>query len=107
MESAAFGDVYTEARAWLEHNWDPDLPLRDWWQRLADSGWGFPTWPEGAYGRGLTADAARLVVDARRDARVAPPPAGIAQNLAGPTIVAHGTPKQQARFLPGIVTGEI
>ena len=106
-EPDVVGDVYAEARAWFEQNWDPDLALREWWQRLADSGWGFPTWPEGTYGRGLSGDAARMVADARRDARVAPPPAGIAQNLAGPTMVAHGTPEQQARFLPGIVTGEI
>ncbi|HAS12524.1 MAG TPA: acyl-CoA dehydrogenase [Acidimicrobiaceae bacterium] len=106
-ESDVVGDVYAQARAWFEQNWDPDLALREWWQRLADAGWGFPTWPEGTYGRGLSGDAARMVADARRDARVAPPPGGIAQNLAGPTIVAHGTPEQQARFLPGIVTGEI
>jgi len=107
-EGESSGDgVYAEARAWFESNWDPDLALREWWRRLAESGWAFPTWPEGTYGRGLSGDAARLVADARRDARVAPPPAGIAQHLAGPTIVAHGTAEQQARFLPGIVTGEI
>jgi len=106
-ESVAGADVHAEATAWFERNWDPQLPLREWWARLAESGWGFPTWPEGTYGRGLSGDAARLVAEARRDARVAPPPAGIAQNLAGPTIVAHGTPEQQARLLPGIVTGEI
>jgi len=99
--------VYAEAKAWFDEHWDPDLTLREWWRRLAESGWGFPTWPVGTYGRGLSTDAARSVADARRDARVAPPPAGIAQNLAGPTIVAHGTEEQQARFLPGIVTGEI
>ena len=101
------GDVYDDARRWFAANWDPDVALREWWQRLAESGWGFPTWPSGLYGRGLSGDAARMVADARRDAGVAPPPAGIAQNLAGPTIVAHGTTEQQARFLPGIVTGEI
>jgi alkylation response protein AidB-like acyl-CoA dehydrogenase len=99
--------VYDEARRWFEAHWHPDVPLRDWWQRLAESGWGFPTWPVGLYGRGLSSDDARQVADARRDARVAPPPAGIAQNLAGPTIVAHGTEEQQRRFLPGIVAGEV
>jgi len=100
-------EVYDEARRWFETHWHPDVPLRDWWQQLAESGWGFPTWPVGLYGRGLPSDAARQVADARRDARVAPPPAGIAQHLAGPTIVAHGTADQQRRFLPGIVTGEV
>src|SRR3546814_15855505 len=96
-ESDVVGDVYAEARAWFEQNWDPDLALREWWQRLADSGWGFPTWPQGTYGRGLSGDAALQVADARRDSRVAPPPGGIAQNLAGPTTVAPGPPEHTGR----------
>ena len=112
MKASENGDaqtdaIVTEAQAWFASNWDPELPLREWWRRLAESGWGFPTWPEQWYGRGLGGGAARAVVDARQAANVAPPPAGIAQNLAGPTIVAHGTPEQQATFLPGIVAGEI
>ena len=106
-DHTAAQDVYAEARAWFDANWDPELALREWWQRLAESGWGFPAWPDGIYGRGLSGDGARRVADARRDARVAPPPAGIAQNLAAPTIIAHGTDEQRRRFLPGIVTGEI
>ena len=51
-ESGANDDVYAEAMAWFEGSWDPHLPLREWWRRLAESGWGFPTWPEGTYGRG-------------------------------------------------------
>ena len=100
-------DVYDEAREWFESNWDPDATLGDWWMALAESGWGFPTWPVGTYGRGLSGDAARSVADARRDAGVAPPPGGIAQNLAAPTLIAHGTEEQQRRFLPGIVGGEV
>lgn len=100
-------DVYVEARGWFDANWDSKLTLREWWRRMADSGWGSPTWPEGTYGRGMSGDGARRVADARRDARVAPPPAGIAQNLAAPSIIAHGTEEQRGRFLPGIVGGEI
>jgi hypothetical protein len=29
---------------WLEANWDPELPLREWWQRLGESGWAQPHW---------------------------------------------------------------
>jgi alkylation response protein AidB-like acyl-CoA dehydrogenase len=93
--------VYDEALRWFREHWDSEVPLRVWWQALADSGWGLPTWPAGLYGRGLSGDDARRVADARRDVRVAPAPAGIAQNLSGPTIVAHGTEEQHRRFLPG------
>ncbi|HEX5366884.1 MAG TPA: acyl-CoA dehydrogenase family protein [Acidimicrobiales bacterium] len=106
-EETGMGGPYDEAAAWFREHWDPDMPLREWWRLLAESGWGFPTWPVGTYGRGLSTDAARAVADARRDTGVAPPPAGIAQNLAGPTIIAHGTDEQKSRFLPGIVAGEV
>ena len=48
--------AHRDALAWFRANWDPRLALRDWWQLLADSGWGFPTWPEEFFGRGLDED---------------------------------------------------
>jgi alkylation response protein AidB-like acyl-CoA dehydrogenase len=74
---------------------------------LAESGWGFPTWPRAWFGRGLPPNLTRAVADARRAVGALGAPAGIAQNLAGPTILAHGTEEQKQRFLPGIVGGEI
>ena len=44
---------------------------------------------------------------ARRAVGALGPPAGIGPNLAGPTLLAHGSADQQDRFLPGIVHGEI
>ena len=39
-------DAYHAAREgalrWLTENWDPELTVRAWWARLADSGWAFP-----------------------------------------------------------------
>lgn len=34
------------AEQWFQEAWGPDMTLGDWWQRLAQSGRGFPTWPE-------------------------------------------------------------
>jgi alkylation response protein AidB-like acyl-CoA dehydrogenase len=99
--------VAGEARAWFEANWNPDMSLGDWWAVLAESGWGFPTWPTHRYGRGLDPHLAPLVNGARRAAGALGPPAGIGPNLAGPTLLAHGSAGQQDRFLPGIVNGEI
>ncbi len=99
--------VQREALAWFEANWDPDLTLGAWWQRLAESGWGFPTWPTDMYGRAVLPNLAPQVTAARRKVGALGPPAGIAQNLAGPTIIAHGTDEQRRRFLPRIVGGEV
>jgi alkylation response protein AidB-like acyl-CoA dehydrogenase len=99
--------VRAEALAWFEGNWDPDMSLSEWWKRLAESGWGFPTWPSEWYGRSLAPHLTRAVLDARRAAGALGPPAGIAANLAGPTLIAHGTDDQKRRFLPRIVHGEV
>ena len=34
-----------QVRHWITENWDPDLSLREWRTRLADSGWACPAWP--------------------------------------------------------------
>jgi alkylation response protein AidB-like acyl-CoA dehydrogenase len=93
------------ARNWFDDNWDPDLTLEAWWERYGLSGWAFPTWPVGAYGRGLDKDRARVVADERARAGAYPAPSGIGPMMAGPTIAEHATEEQIERFLPGLVTG--
>ena len=44
-EGGSVDRVRAEVRSWLAANWSPGLTLRQWWTRLAESGWGFPTWP--------------------------------------------------------------
>ncbi|MDE0802858.1 MAG: acyl-CoA dehydrogenase family protein [Acidimicrobiales bacterium] len=95
-----------EAEAWFRENWDPELPLGDWWQRLADSGWGFPAWPEKWFGRGLTSDQVKSVQAARVAVGATGPPSGIGVMMAGPSIVDHGTEEQCKRFLPDMVSGK-
>ena len=42
-EPEARSDAYEAARegalAWLTAHWDPGLTVREWWARLAESGW--------------------------------------------------------------------
>ena len=99
-------EVASEVRAWLKDNWDPELSLAEWWERLADSGWGVPTWPKEWFGRGLTSDLGAVVTREIRAARAVGPPAGLGLMLAGPTIVAHGSEEQKQRYLRPIVTGQ-
>jgi alkylation response protein AidB-like acyl-CoA dehydrogenase len=104
-ESPEAAEVRAEARAWFTHSWDPDLTLGDWWERLAESGWGFPTWSPDWYGRGLSSQLAAVVAEERKAAGVYGPPSGIGVMMAGPTIVSHGTDEQRKRFLPSMVSG--
>jgi alkylation response protein AidB-like acyl-CoA dehydrogenase len=104
--SEAYEAAREDALSWLSANWDPALTVRAWWARLADSGWGFPTWPEQWFGKGLSADAAAGVRSAFPDVGALPPPTGLGQNLGGPMMLLHASEEQKARFLPALVRGE-
>ena len=94
------------ADRWFEECWDPDLTLGDWWERLAESGWGFPTWPERWFGKGLSSQEAKDVQAARASVGAVGAPSGIGVMMAGPAIIDHGTDEQCERFLPGMVNGK-
>ena len=99
-------DVTAEVTSWLEENWDPDLTVGEWWERLGTSGWAAPTWPEDAYGRGLSREEGIRVQRAIDEFGALGPPGGLGLLLAGPTIYTHGTPEQKERYLRDIVTGQ-
>jgi alkylation response protein AidB-like acyl-CoA dehydrogenase len=99
------GAVLGELDGWLEANWDPELSLGEWWQRLGESGWAQPHWPREWYGRGLSrADGPAVSVAIQRFGAV-PGPVGFATGMAGPTLLVHGTDDQRRRHLRGMVTG--
>ena len=98
--------VQAEVRAWLETNWDPELTLAEWWERLTDSGWSAPTWPKEWYGRGLTSDLAKIVTAERERIGAPGGPGGLGVMLAGPTIITHGSDEQKRRYLRPMLTGQ-
>jgi alkylation response protein AidB-like acyl-CoA dehydrogenase len=99
--------VRAEVRAWLEANWDPDLSLVAWRNRLIDAGWGAPSWPKASHGRDLPPPLAAVVdQEIRRAGAVGVARAGV-RNLAAMTLLAHGTDDQKERFLRRSLTGEI
>ena len=98
--------VRAEVRAWLEANWNPDLGLVEWRNKLADSGWGAPHWPTAWHGRDLPVGLVPVVEEEfRRIGAVGVAKAGI-RVLAAATILAHGTDMQKAKFLKPSLTGE-
>ena len=95
-----------EIRGWLEANHKPGITREDWYKVLADSGWAAPLWPEQYGGRGASASEAIIFNQERQNIGAEPPPTGIGVPMAGPTIIAHGTEEQKARFLGPMLRGE-
>jgi len=106
MSKVSETDVRAEVRAWLAANWDPEMSLVAWRNKLVDSGWGMPHWPEAWYGRGLPLGLVRAVEE--EFARIGA--VGVAKSgvrlLAAATLLEHGTDRQKERFLRRILTGE-
>ncbi|MEZ5279549.1 MAG: acyl-CoA dehydrogenase family protein [Acidimicrobiales bacterium] len=94
-----------EARRWIADNWDPEMPLGQWWRLLADSGWGFPHYPTEWFGRGLSPEISAQVEQALHEAGAYGPPHGIATMMVAPMLLELGTEEQRRRWLPGIVDG--
>lgn len=98
--------VRTEVQAWLDVHFDPDIPLGEWRQILADSGWGVPTWPVEWYGKGISRGLAQVVAQEFVRVGAAGPPWGIGTMLTGPVLFAHGTETQKRKYIRRILTGE-
>jgi alkylation response protein AidB-like acyl-CoA dehydrogenase len=108
-----------EARAWLEAN-APRAPSpeegpasRDYvlaWQRKqAQGGWAGINWPKDVGGRGWSV-LEQIVWFEEYAHAGAPSPLNasfVALNHAGPTLIACGSPEQQAFHLPKILAGEV
>jgi alkylation response protein AidB-like acyl-CoA dehydrogenase len=115
-----------EARDWLEANFPASLrknadaaeaammgglnPQGDallWKQRMAEKGWGTPTWPK-AYGAGgLTPQEARVLQQEMDRIGAYNPMVGMGLSMFGPTLLEYGTDEQKQRHIPPIVKGEI
>ncbi|MGH3411886.1 MAG: acyl-CoA dehydrogenase family protein [Marmoricola sp.] len=108
-----------EVRAWLEDHLSGEFaelrgtggPGREheaydgrlaWNRHLAEHGWTCLGWPVEHGGRGLP--LARQVIFHEEYARANAPATvnHLGEQLLGPTLIAYGTPEQQARFLPRI-----
>jgi len=116
-----------QVRAWLTANFpsalagrsqsavmerDPALAddLDQWRGKLAEKGWGAPTWPVDYGGAGLSDPEAKVIREemAAVDAfNPIPLLAGMGVTMVGPTVLEYGTDDQKARHLPGIASGEV
>jgi alkylation response protein AidB-like acyl-CoA dehydrogenase len=99
-------DAVAEVKAWLEENWDPDLTVAEWWERLGLAGWAAPGLPVNAYGKGLNRNDSVAVQNAIAEFGALGAPGGLGLLLAAPTIATHGTQEQIDLYVRDIVTGQ-
>src|SRR5580704_10846229 len=111
-----------ELRAWLAANLPAEygggLPprfddlaaevasLRSWQGKLAAGRWVGVAWPEAFGGRGAGPVEHFIVQEELARARAPEMVGRIGINLAGPTLLAHGTDEQKARWLPRILSAQ-
>ena len=111
--SAAERAFALEVRGWLDRNVErPDPGLgsgerlawgRRWQARMAGARMVAVSWPESMGGRGATPVQVALYNMEYARAGAPQPVNRVGINLAGPTLLAHGTSAQQARWLPPIL----
>ncbi|MBS0219387.1 MAG: acyl-CoA dehydrogenase family protein [Proteobacteria bacterium] len=77
-----------------------------WHKVLARRGWSAPTWPKEYGGTGWTATQ-RYIFARECTAADAPRIFSMGIRMVGPVIMKYGTPEQKAKYLPGIVSGDI
>ncbi len=106
MSELTAENVRQEVRAWLKANWDPNLSLVAWRNKLVDAGWGQPEWPTEWYGRGFSAELVRVIEqEFARIGAVSGAKSGI-RLLAAATLLEHGTDDHKRKYLRRIITGE-
>ncbi|MET1041876.1 MAG: acyl-CoA dehydrogenase family protein, partial [Acidimicrobiales bacterium] len=111
--SAAEQAFAAEVRAWLAAELEPPPAFADaaeeiawgraWQARLAADRWVGIQWPSAYGGRDATPVEVALFNMEYARARAPQPVNRVGINLAGPTLLAHGTDEQKARWLPSIL----
>jgi alkylation response protein AidB-like acyl-CoA dehydrogenase len=114
-----------EARAWLEANAPTSIrgdraasarfqagekPTGDhllWKQRMAEIGWGVPTWPKVYGGGGLSREAAAELGQELELLELYNPIMSMGVMMLGPTLLEFGSEDQKQRHLPPIARGEV
>jgi len=98
-------ELLSDLRSWLTKNWDPDLTVGEWWERLGLQGWSAPGLPTNGYGKGMARADTVLVAQEIANFGALGAPAGLGLLLAAPTIATHGTQGQIDDYVRDIVRG--
>jgi len=113
------GAFRAELRAWVDANLPADKRggrggaqrfedpfIREWSRKLFEAGYAGLTWPK-EYGGESAPPSFQAILYEELAAAQAPTHVGvIGINMAGPTIIAHGTEEQKARYLQPILAAD-
>ncbi len=80
--------------------------LRDWQRKLYENGFLGMSWPKEYGGQGASAIEMAIFNEEAAKVRAPSPLNVLGLSLAGPTIIAHGTPEQKSRHLAKILSCE-
>ncbi len=78
---------------------------RRWHRILYEQGWIAPAWPVEHGGAGFT-PVQRYLFESELAAAGTPSIPAMGLQMCGPVLIGHGTPEQQARHLPAILSGD-
>lgn len=109
-----------QVRAFIEQNLPPELKRAQhftttvfgeiditsaWLRILHEKGWAAPLWPQEFGGTGWNS-VERYIWQIECSRAGAPMPSPIGLALVGPVVIRFGTPAQQQRYLPAILSGQ-
>ncbi len=80
--------------------------LRDWQRKLYQNGFLGMSWPKEYGGQGASAIEMAIFNEEMAKVRAPSPLNVLGLSLAGPTIIAHGTPEQKSRHLSRILSAD-
>jgi alkylation response protein AidB-like acyl-CoA dehydrogenase len=108
-----------ELRAWIEASLPAekrggrggaqrfeDPFIREWSRKLYDAGYAGLTWPKEYGGVGAPYSLQAILYEELAAAQAPPHVGVIGLSMAGPTIIAHGTEEQKARYLKPILAAD-
>ena len=114
------GEFRAEARVWLaanaerrttndQHGIGQEAHVarnKAWQQTLFDQGWAGLTWPKEFGGRGLSHTLASIFNQETAAFDVSSGVFTVGIGMVGPTLMAHGSEMQRARYLPPMLRGD-
>jgi alkylation response protein AidB-like acyl-CoA dehydrogenase len=105
-----------EVRKWIDQNLPDSLrdgrpradleSEREWSRRLGEAGYAGLSWPKEYGGEGAPYSHVAILLEELARAEAPQHLGVIGLGMAGPTIIAHGTEEQKARYLRKILTAE-